>query len=102
MPALTDGARVCVCDLIMCVQRATSVYETEAAVIYMSMHGSAGDAVMHACASCAYMCVQMPAGRSCTGQQHCAVQRVCACIETVYDVHNTKCRKEASRSTHSV
>ncbi len=31
MPALTDGARVYVCDLIMCVQRATSVYETEAA-----------------------------------------------------------------------
>ncbi len=29
-----------------------------------------------------------------------AVQRVCACIETVYD--GTKCRKEASRSTHSV
>ncbi len=33
MPTLTDGARVYVCDLIMCVQRATSVYETEAAVI---------------------------------------------------------------------
>ncbi len=37
MPALADGARVYVCDLIMCVQRATSVYETEAAVIWACM-----------------------------------------------------------------
>ncbi len=34
MPALMDGVRVYVCDLIMCVQRAISVHETEAA------HGS--------------------------------------------------------------
>ncbi len=32
------------------------------------------------------------AGRSCTGQQHCAVQRVRACIETVYDVHKVQKR----------
>ncbi len=32
MPALMDGVRVYVCDLMMCVQRATSVHETEATV----------------------------------------------------------------------
>ncbi len=59
---------------------------------HMSMHGSAGDAVMHAraCIMCAACAVCADACRSCIGQQHCAVQRVRACIETIYDVHKVQ------------
>ncbi len=37
MPVLINGVRVYVCDLIMCVQRAISVHETEAAGMWVCM-----------------------------------------------------------------
>ncbi len=37
MSALTNGVRVCACNLIMCAQRAISVHETEAAGMWANM-----------------------------------------------------------------